>query len=75
MRHKLRTGKGQAIDVCEQEAIAAMLEMNFMHWTYAGRESRASGSRALGPWFLADCKDGKVFVLAVEEISGRAWSS
>ena len=67
MRYKLRTGKGQAIDVCEQEAIAAMLEMNFMHWTYAGRETSRLGSRALGPWFLADCQDGKIFVLAVEE--------
>ena len=62
MRHKLRTGKGQAIDVSEQEAIAAMLEMNFMHWTYAGRETSRLGSRALGPWFLADCADGKIFV-------------
>jgi len=72
MRHKLRTGKGQAIDVCEQEAIAAMLEMNFMHFTYAGRETSRLGSRALGPWFLADCQDGKIFVLAVEE---HQWQS
>jgi crotonobetainyl-CoA:carnitine CoA-transferase CaiB-like acyl-CoA transferase len=72
MRYKLRTGKGQAIDVCEQEAIAAMLEMNFIHWTYAGRETSRLGSRALGPWFLADCQDGKIFVLAVEE---HQWQS
>jgi crotonobetainyl-CoA:carnitine CoA-transferase CaiB-like acyl-CoA transferase len=72
MRYKLRTGKGQAIDVCEQEAIAAMLEMNFMHWTYAGRETSRLGSRLLGPWFLADCQDGKIFVLAVEE---HQWQS
>jgi crotonobetainyl-CoA:carnitine CoA-transferase CaiB-like acyl-CoA transferase len=72
MRYKVRTGKGQAIDVCEQEAIAAMLEMNFMHWTYAGRETSRLGSRALGPWFLADCQDGKIFVLAVEE---HQWQS
>lgn len=71
MRHKLRTGKGQAIDVSEQEAIAAMLEMNFMHWTYAGRETSRLGSRALGPWFLADCQDGKIFALAVEEDQWR----
>jgi crotonobetainyl-CoA:carnitine CoA-transferase CaiB-like acyl-CoA transferase len=72
MRYKLRTGKGQAIDVSEQEAIAAMLEMNFMHWTYSGRETSRLGSRALGPWFLADCEDGKIFVLAVEE---HQWQS
>src|SRR4051794_33386605 len=66
-RHRLRTGTGQAVDVSEQEAIAAMLEMNFMHWTYAGRETSRLGSRALGPWFIADCLDGKIFALAVEE--------
>jgi len=41
--------------------------MNFMHWTYAGRETSRLGSRALGPWFIADCQDGKIFVLSVEE--------
>ena len=51
----------------EQEAVAAMLEMNFMHWTYAGRETSRLGARALGPWFIADCADGKIFALAVEE--------
>ena len=44
-----------------------MLEMNFMHWTYAGRETSRLGSRALGPWFIADCADGKIFALSVEE--------
>ena len=45
----------------------AMLEMNLMHWTYAGRETSRLGSRAVGPWFIADCADGKIFVLSVEE--------
>ena len=65
--HRLKTGKGQAIDVSEQECIAAMLEMNLMHWTYAHRETSRLGSRLLGPWFIADCADGKIFALAVEE--------
>jgi crotonobetainyl-CoA:carnitine CoA-transferase CaiB-like acyl-CoA transferase len=65
--NRLKTGKGQAIDVSEQECIAAMLEMNLMHWTYAHRETSRLGSRLLGPWFIADCADGKIFALAVEE--------
>ena len=44
-----------------------MVEMNLMHYTYAGRETSRLGSRVLGPWFIADCADGKIFVLAVEE--------
>jgi crotonobetainyl-CoA:carnitine CoA-transferase CaiB-like acyl-CoA transferase len=66
-RHQLRTGTGQAVDVSEQEAIAAMLEMNLMHWTYAGRETSRLGSRALGPWFITDCVDGKIFAVTAEE--------
>ncbi|MBE3603019.1 CoA transferase [bacterium] len=65
--HRLKTGEGQSIDVSEQEAVAAMLEMNFMHWTYAHRETSRLGSRLLGPWFISDTADGKIFALAVEE--------
>jgi crotonobetainyl-CoA:carnitine CoA-transferase CaiB-like acyl-CoA transferase len=65
--NRLKSGRGQAIEVSEQEAVAAMLEMNFMHYTYAGRETSRLGNRALGPWFIADCADGQIFVLAVEE--------
>jgi crotonobetainyl-CoA:carnitine CoA-transferase CaiB-like acyl-CoA transferase len=66
--HRLKYGgAGQAIEISEQEAVTAMLEMNFMHYTYAGRETSRLGNRALGPWFIADCADGQIFVLAVEE--------
>ena len=65
--HRLKSGKGQAIDVSEQEAITAMLEMNLTHYTYAGRVASRLGQRLLGPWFIADCADGKIFCLAVEE--------
>jgi crotonobetainyl-CoA:carnitine CoA-transferase CaiB-like acyl-CoA transferase len=70
-RHRLRGGPSQAIDVSEQEAVVAMLEMNLMHWTYAGRETSRLGSRAVGPWFIADCADGKIFVVTVEEDQWR----
>jgi crotonobetainyl-CoA:carnitine CoA-transferase CaiB-like acyl-CoA transferase len=64
---RLKTGKGQVIDISEQEVIAAMLEMNLVHYTYAQREASRLGQRLLGPWFIADCADGKIFCLAVEE--------
>jgi crotonobetainyl-CoA:carnitine CoA-transferase CaiB-like acyl-CoA transferase len=66
--HRLKSGHtGQVIEVSEQEAVAAMLEMNLMHYTYARRETSRLGNRALGPWFIADCADGQIFVIAVEE--------
>jgi crotonobetainyl-CoA:carnitine CoA-transferase CaiB-like acyl-CoA transferase len=66
-RHKRATGTGQTIEVSEQEVVSSMLEMNFMHWTYAGREASRLGSRVLGPWFITDCADGKIFACSVEE--------
>jgi benzylsuccinate CoA-transferase BbsE subunit len=65
--HKLLTGEGQHIDVSIQECLAAILEMNFMHWTYAGKETSRLGRRSIYPWCMLDCKDGKVFVVNVEE--------
>jgi len=70
--HRLKTAKGQAIDVSEQECISAMLENSFMHWTYAHRQSSRLGRRILGPWFIIDCADGKIFALAVEESQWKA---
>ena len=49
-----------------------MLEMNFMHWTYAGRETSRCGNRLLGPWFILDCVDGQCFVVCVEEHQWQA---
>ncbi len=70
--HRRKSGQaGQVIELSEQEAVAAMLEMNLMHYTYAGRETSRLGNRALGPWFIADCADGQIFVLAVEEDQWR----
>ena len=65
--HRMATGAGQAVDISEQECIAAMLEMNFMHYTYAGRETSRLGQRMIAPWTMLDCSDGKAFVVCVEE--------
>jgi len=65
--HKLLTGEGQHVDVSIQECLAAILEMNFMHWTYGGKETSRLGRRSIYPWCMLDCKDGKVFVVNVEE--------
>jgi crotonobetainyl-CoA:carnitine CoA-transferase CaiB-like acyl-CoA transferase len=64
---RLQSGKGQAVEVSEQECVAAMLEQNFVHYTYAGQQASRLGQRLIGPWFIADCADGKIFVFTVEE--------
>ncbi len=65
--HKCITGEGQHVDVAIQECIAAILEMNFMHYTYSGLETSRLGRRSIYPWCMLDCKDGKLFVICVEE--------
>ena len=34
--HRMKSGAGQAIDVCEQECLAAMLELSLVWYTYRG---------------------------------------
>ncbi len=65
--HKCITGEGQHVDVAIQECIAAILEMNFMHYTYSGLETSRLGRRSIYPWCMLDCQDGKLFVICVEE--------
>jgi crotonobetainyl-CoA:carnitine CoA-transferase CaiB-like acyl-CoA transferase len=64
---RLRTGKGQAIEISEREVVTGLIENNLVHYTYAGRVASRLGNRVIGPWFIADCADGQIFVIAVEE--------
>jgi crotonobetainyl-CoA:carnitine CoA-transferase CaiB-like acyl-CoA transferase len=65
--HRLQSGKGQTIDIAEREVVTGLIENNLVHYTYAGRVASRLGDRVIGPWFIADCSDGQIFVLAVEE--------
>ena len=64
---RLNGGAPSTIDVSEQECIAAMLEMNLMHYTYTNRETSRLGKRVIGPWLLSECRDGHAFVACAEE--------
>lgn len=61
------TGSGQHVDVSVQAVIAGGLEMNFMHWTYAGRVASRLGQRAVGPWGIINVADGPFMVVCVEQ--------
>ena len=65
--NRLDGGAPSSIDISEQECIAAMLEMNLMHYTYAARETSRLGKRVIGPWVLSECRDGHAFVACAEE--------
>ncbi len=65
--HQRKSGKGQSIDISEREVVTGLIENNLVHYTYAERVASRLGNRVIGPWFIADCSDGQIFVIAVEE--------
>ncbi|MBV8772523.1 MAG: CoA transferase [Deltaproteobacteria bacterium] len=65
--HRRKSGKGQSIEISEREVVTGLIENNLVHYTYAGRVASRLGNRVIGPWFIADCSDGQIFVIAVEE--------
>jgi crotonobetainyl-CoA:carnitine CoA-transferase CaiB-like acyl-CoA transferase len=68
---RLRSGIGQVIDVSQQECVAGILESNFMHFTYTGRETSRLGQRGLAPWKIMDTADGFILAACVEEDQWR----
>jgi crotonobetainyl-CoA:carnitine CoA-transferase CaiB-like acyl-CoA transferase len=69
--HRAKSGNGQSIDISEREVVTGLIENNLVHYTYAGRVASRLGNRVIGPWFIADCSDGQIFVIAVEEDQWR----
>ena len=63
----LETGSGEHIDLSTQAFIAAFLEQNFVYHSYCDRIASRLGKRLLYPWGIFECKDGLIFILAVEE--------
>src|SRR5260370_14855851 len=62
--HWLGGGAGQAVDVSEQECLAAMLEMSLVYWTYNKTvTSRLNASYST----IIDCADGKMLVTMLTE--------
>ncbi len=65
--HRMKTGAGQAIEVSEQECMAAILEGTLVQYTYAGREATRLGRYAYGPRALFPCADGWMHMNLAEE--------
>lgn len=63
----LETGYGEHIDLSTQAFIAAFLEQNFVYYSYGERIASRLGKRLLYPWGIFECKDGLIFIVAVEE--------
>ncbi len=63
----LRTGQGEAIDVSIQEAVAAILEIGLIGYTYMDVIATRHGIRGLNPWGIFECSDGPIFLSVIEQ--------
>ncbi|MBI2913057.1 MAG: CoA transferase, partial [Chloroflexi bacterium] len=71
---RLRSGRGQHIEVSAQECITAMLEMTFTFWPYMQVPAVRWGQRPIHPIDFFQCKDGGwIFVLCIEEAQWKAF--
>ncbi len=65
---RLRSGKGQHIEVSAQECITSILEFAFTIWSYMETPTARWGQRPIQPIDFFQCKDGGwIFALCVEE--------
>jgi crotonobetainyl-CoA:carnitine CoA-transferase CaiB-like acyl-CoA transferase len=61
------TGKGQHVEVAVQECLAAILELTYPFWPYCQMTASRLGNKPIQPLDFFECKDGWVFLCAVEE--------
>jgi crotonobetainyl-CoA:carnitine CoA-transferase CaiB-like acyl-CoA transferase len=67
LRYRTKSGAGQAIDVSEQECLAAALELSLVWYTYEGKRTSRMGWVNSAPTGIFDCADGIAEVMCVED--------
>jgi crotonobetainyl-CoA:carnitine CoA-transferase CaiB-like acyl-CoA transferase len=70
---RVKSGRGQHVDVSAQECITSILEMTFEMWPYMNITAVRWGQRPIHPIDMFQCKDGGwIFVLTIEEHQWQA---
>src|SRR5436190_1902132 len=64
---RLATGRGEHVEVCTQECLAAILELTFEFWPYCGLLASRLGAKPIQPLCFMECRDGWIFLCCVEE--------
>lgn len=67
---RLRSGRGQHVDVSVQECLVAIMENNYISWPYNQSIASRLGFRLI-PQDVLRCRDGYIYVLAIEEHQWR----
>ncbi len=65
--HRMKSGAGQAIDVSEQECIAAALELSLVWYTYEGKRTSRMGFVNSSPTGIFEFADGLAELMCVEQ--------
>jgi crotonobetainyl-CoA:carnitine CoA-transferase CaiB-like acyl-CoA transferase len=65
--YREKTGRGQAIEVSEQECMATMLDLSLVWYTYRNLQTSRLGFAVIGPGGAHRCADGLVQIVCVEE--------
>ncbi|HEY2107918.1 MAG TPA: CoA transferase [Candidatus Binataceae bacterium] len=71
LRYRMKSGAGQAIDVSEQECLAAALELSLVWYTYEGKRTSRMGWVNSAPTGIFDCADGLAEIMCVEDAHWR----
>ncbi len=70
---RLRTGRGQHVEVSTQECLAAILELTFEFYPYCGLIASRLGAKPIQPLCFMECRDGWIFLCCVEEHQWRSF--
>ncbi|MGH7856925.1 MAG: CaiB/BaiF CoA transferase family protein, partial [Candidatus Binatia bacterium] len=62
-----RDGGGQHVEVSAQECLVTILELTYPFWSYCGLVASRLGAKPIQPLDFFQCKDGWIFLCAVEE--------
>jgi crotonobetainyl-CoA:carnitine CoA-transferase CaiB-like acyl-CoA transferase len=61
------TGTGQHVEVSAQECLVTILELTYPFWPYCQLTASRLGNKPIQPLEFFECRDGWVFLCAVEE--------
>ncbi len=67
LRYRTGSGVGQAIEMCEQECMATMLDLSLVWYTYGHLQTSRLGFSVIGPGGTHQCADGMLQITCAEE--------
>jgi len=64
---RIKRGRGEHVEVSTQECVATILELTFEYWPYTQLVASRLGQKPIQPLCFMECRDGWIFLCAIEE--------